>query len=85
MKKKTLETCEITPERLTKLISSLRKSIDENSNSAKYIICPKKQKIINRKRYSGKGRPKKKDYKMVDFIKLLKSSIKNSESILNKL
>jgi len=61
-----LVTGTLNADNLEKTIDIMRK-INPWGENIEGIILPKGEKILNPKRYSGKGRPKKEDYDWIDI------------------
>lgn len=75
-----METSDLNNENLKKCIDSLRCSIQDDSSVSNpdYLLLPRGEKILNRKRYHGKGRPRNfdYDYKEIDWFSYTKEIIK---------
>ncbi len=63
----------ITSKTIDKMISLLRSKRGIKYN-ADFLLVPPPRFVVDRKKYSGTGRPKKSDYVYIDFTKLFKES-----------
>jgi hypothetical protein len=70
-----MKTISLNPKNINKAIKSLRETIVRGNDGRELfegLLLPRSEKVLSR-RYSGKGRPRKKDYddKKIDWNRLI--------------
>ncbi len=65
-----MKTGILTDKNIKRLISSLKSKVGESSTPNFLLLPPTYRAGIDRTKYKGKGRPKKNDYILRDFLEL---------------